>query len=87
MHFAYPLPWWLAVILAAAIGASAYAEYRRPLSPLTPRQRGLLIGLLFGPLRGLLRGLLRRMVCRLVRALLTLGQRRQIGWFGGAVCG
>ena len=35
MHFAYPLPWWLAVILAAAIGAVAYVEYRRPLSPLT----------------------------------------------------
>ena len=45
MHFAYPLPWWLAVILAAVIGASAYVEYRRPLSPLTPAQRGVLVGL------------------------------------------
>src|SRR4249919_2211043 len=45
MHFAYPLPWWLAVVLAAAIGAAAYGEYRRPLSPLTRRQRGVLIGL------------------------------------------
>ena len=45
MHLAYPLPWWLAVILAAAIGAVAYAEYRRPLSPLTPAQRGVLAGL------------------------------------------
>ena len=45
MHFAYPLPWWLAVILAAAIGAVAYAEYRRPRSPLTPAQRGGLAGL------------------------------------------
>ena len=45
MHFAYPLPWWLAVILAAIIGASAYVEYRRPLSPLTPAQRGVLVGL------------------------------------------
>jgi hypothetical protein len=45
MHFAYPLPWWLAVILAAAIGAVAYFEYRRPLSPLTPAQRGVLVGL------------------------------------------
>ncbi len=45
MHFAYPLPWWLAVVLAAAIGAVAYAEYRRPLSPLTPAQRGVLVGL------------------------------------------
>ncbi|MGH9139752.1 MAG: hypothetical protein ACRD2I_01275 [Vicinamibacterales bacterium] len=45
MHFAYPLPWWLAVVLAAAVAALAYAEYRRPLSPLTPVQRGLLVGL------------------------------------------
>ena len=45
MHFAYPLPWWLAVILAAAIGASVFGEYRRPLSPLTRAQRGMLVGL------------------------------------------
>ena len=45
MHLAYPLPWWLAVVLAAAIGAAAYAQYRRPLSPLTPAQRGGLAGL------------------------------------------
>jgi len=45
MHFAYPLPWWLAVMLAAAIGAVAYVEYRRPLSPLTPAQRGMLVAL------------------------------------------
>src|SRR5512132_556491 len=45
MHFAYPLPWWLAVILAAAVGAIAYVEYRRPLSPLTRAQRALLAGL------------------------------------------
>src|SRR3954462_15755823 len=45
MHFAYPLPWWLAVILAAAVGAVAYIEYRRPLSPLTRGQRALLAGL------------------------------------------
>jgi uncharacterized membrane protein len=45
MHFAYPLPWWLAAFLAAAIGAVAYAEYRRPLSPLTRVQRGVLAGL------------------------------------------
>ena len=31
MHFAYPLPWWLAVLLAAAIAAVAFVEYRRPL--------------------------------------------------------
>src|SRR5476649_1810749 len=45
MHFAYPLPWWLAVVLATAIAAVAYVEYRRPLSPLTPSQRGVLVGL------------------------------------------
>jgi hypothetical protein len=42
MSFAYALPWWLAVLLAAAIGALTYAEYRRPLAPLTARQRGTL---------------------------------------------
>src|SRR5437667_69651 len=42
MHFAYPFPWWLAVVLAAAIGAVVYFEYRRPLSPLTRTQRGAL---------------------------------------------
>jgi uncharacterized membrane protein len=45
MHFAYPLPWWFAILLAAAIGAVAFAEYRRPLSPLTRAQRGVLVGL------------------------------------------
>ncbi len=45
MHFAYPIPWWLAVIVAAAVGAVAYVEYRRPLSPLARSQRGVLIGL------------------------------------------
>jgi uncharacterized membrane protein len=45
MHFAYPLPWWLAVLLAAAVGAMAFLEYRRPLAPLTSVQRGVLVGL------------------------------------------
>jgi uncharacterized membrane protein len=45
MHFAYPLSWWLAVLLAGAVGAAAYAEYRRPLSPLTRTQRGALVAL------------------------------------------
>ena len=35
MHLAYPLPWWLAVLLAGAIAAAAFLEYRRPLAPLT----------------------------------------------------
>ena len=45
MHLAHPLPWWLAIVLAAAIGGAAFLEYRRPLSPLTPLQRGTLAGL------------------------------------------
>src|SRR6185295_16914265 len=45
MHLAHPLPWWLALVLAAAIGAVAYAEYRRPLSPLSRVQRGVLVSL------------------------------------------
>src|ERR1700704_1905196 len=45
MHLGYPLPWWLAVVLAAAVGGVAYAEYRRPLSPLTPARRGVLVTL------------------------------------------
>jgi hypothetical protein len=45
MHFAHQLPWWLAVLLAAAIGAVAWLEYRRPLSPLTRVQRGVLVAL------------------------------------------
>src|SRR5713101_2839614 len=45
MHFAYPLPWWLAAILAAAVGAVVYAEYQRPLSPLTAVQRSVLVAL------------------------------------------
>jgi uncharacterized membrane protein len=45
MHFAYPLPWWLALALAAGVGAAAFVEYRRPLSPLTPLRRGVLVGL------------------------------------------
>ena len=30
MHFAYPLPWWLAVLLAAAVGAVAYRRVPAP---------------------------------------------------------
>ncbi len=45
MHFAYPLPWWLALLLAAAIAAAVFVEYRRPLAPLTPFRRGLLAAL------------------------------------------
>jgi len=45
MHFAYPLPWWLAIVLAVCIAAAAFAEYRRPLAPLTIAQRGTLAAL------------------------------------------
>src|SRR3989442_5830605 len=45
MHFAYPLPWVLAVALAAAIGAAAFFQYRRPLAPLTRGQRVTLVAL------------------------------------------
>ena len=43
MHFAYPLPWWLALVLAAAIGGVTFAAYRRPLAPLTRSQRAILV--------------------------------------------
>jgi uncharacterized membrane protein len=42
MHFAYPIPWWLAIVLAAAIGGLAFVAYRRPIVPLTPTQRAVL---------------------------------------------
>ena len=45
MRLAYSLPWWLAVLLVAGIAAAAYVEYRRPLAPLTARQRGVLVAL------------------------------------------
>ena len=62
MHFAYPLPWWLAVILAAAVGAAAFAEYRRPLAPLTPGQRGVLAALRLAVLAALVLFLFRPIV-------------------------
>jgi uncharacterized membrane protein len=45
MHFAHHFPWWLAVLLAAAIGVVVWLEYRRPLSPLARVQRGVLVAL------------------------------------------
>jgi uncharacterized membrane protein len=45
VHFAYPLPIWLAAVLAAAIAGLIYLEYRRPLSPLTRAQRGALVAI------------------------------------------
>ena len=45
MHLAYPLPWWLAVILAAGVAAAAFVEYRRPLAALSSAQRVALVAL------------------------------------------
>jgi uncharacterized membrane protein len=45
VHLAYPLPWWLAVILAAGVAAAAFVEYRRPLAALSTAQRTALCAL------------------------------------------
>lgn len=45
MTFAYPLPLWVAILLALVVAALAFLEYRRPLAPLTPRQRTTLVAL------------------------------------------
>jgi uncharacterized membrane protein len=45
MQFASPLPWWLAVLVAAAVVAAAYWTYRRPAAPLTGAQRAALMSL------------------------------------------
>lgn len=39
MHFAYPLPWWLAILLVAVAAGFALIEYRRPIVPLSPARR------------------------------------------------
>jgi uncharacterized membrane protein len=43
MHLVYPLPWWLASVLAAGIGGLTYSAYRRPLVPLSGTRRAVLI--------------------------------------------
>jgi uncharacterized membrane protein len=45
VSFAAPLPLWLALLAAAAIGLAAYFAYRRPLVPLSTFQRSTLVGL------------------------------------------
>lgn len=45
MHFAYSFPWWAAVLVVAAVAALAFASYRRPLVPLSTRQRTALSAL------------------------------------------
>ncbi len=59
MQFANPLPWWLAVLVAAAVAAVAWWTYRVPIAPLTRTQRGVLVGL-----RGLSLGALVIVLCR-----------------------
>jgi uncharacterized membrane protein len=43
MHFARPLPWWLGLLVAAAIISLAFAQYYRPLHPLARAQRAVLV--------------------------------------------
>jgi uncharacterized membrane protein len=38
VHFAYPLPWWLAAVLVALVGGAAFIQYRRPLAPVSRTQ-------------------------------------------------
>lgn len=45
MHFAAPVPWYLALLVAAGLVAVAVFSYRRPLVPLSGAQRGSLIAL------------------------------------------
>ena len=59
MHFAVPLPWWLAALVALVIAVVAFFSYRRPLVPLTAAQRGVL-----GGLRGLTLASLVILLCR-----------------------
>jgi uncharacterized membrane protein len=39
MHFAFPIPWWLTVVVAVAIAGFAFLSYRRPLVVLSRAQR------------------------------------------------
>jgi uncharacterized membrane protein len=45
MHFASPVPWWLAAFAAAVVLGLAWLSYRRPIVALSPVRRGLLTGL------------------------------------------
>ena len=62
MHFAYPLPWWLALVLAAGVAVAAFVEYRNPLAPLSPRQRTTLVALRVLTLTALVLFLFRPMI-------------------------
>lgn len=43
MHFAFPLPWWLAILLVTFAGAAAFGQYRKPLASLTTAQKATLV--------------------------------------------
>jgi len=45
MHFANPPSWWLGTLIAAAIAATAFLSYHRPLAPLSTRERATLTAL------------------------------------------
>ena len=45
MYFATPLPWWLALLLAAGVAGVASLSYRRPLVPLSRAQHTTLVTL------------------------------------------
>src|SRR5690242_4867609 len=70
MQFAYSFPWWAAVLVVAAVAALAFASYRRPLVPLSPRQRVAL-----STLRGLALLLIAPCLFRPVRLLPPHGLR------------
>ena len=70
MQFAYSFPWWAAVLVVAAVAALAFASYRRPLVPLSPRQRVAL-----STLRGLTLLLIALCLFRPVRLLPPHGTR------------
>lgn len=45
MHFANPPSWWLGILIAVAIAATAFLSYRRPLAPLSAKERATLTAL------------------------------------------
>jgi uncharacterized membrane protein len=68
--FAYPVPWWLAVTLAAAVGGLTFAAYRRSLAPLTRTRRWVL-----AVCRALVLGAIVLLVCRPIVLVQPAGGR------------
>lgn len=62
MHFAYPLPLWLAAVLAAGVALAAFVQYRRPLAPLSRVQCVALVALRVVVLAALVTFLFRPMI-------------------------